>query len=284
MAVVASYWNGKVNPEMIKMKRCKDATAEGLYTALVAQLAKLNIPPHQMVGFSADTCNAMWGEHNSVVQKLKAENPHIVTVKCACHISHLCSSKAFGMLPTQLEEFLRQLPSLFSSSYKNKDELVEFQAYCQMAQHAILKPGLTRWLTLQPCVVRILRQFNPLLLFFTALVSEKRNDSSSIKMLNFLNDPFTKCYLLFLAMVLEKFNKFNATFQSNKPLLHELQDYVHNLIIDLSRSYLDGVYVNTFKMDPLKIDPRKETSFLPLKSIYVGKTYISFVSLLRTFI
>ena len=40
MAVVASYWDGKVNPEMIKMKRCKDATAEGLYTALVAQLAK----------------------------------------------------------------------------------------------------------------------------------------------------------------------------------------------------------------------------------------------------
>jgi hypothetical protein len=76
MAVVLSFWDWKLNSEMLKMKRCKDATAEGLFTALIAELAK-SIPESQMVGFSADTCNAMFGEHNSVSQKLRVLAYHI---------------------------------------------------------------------------------------------------------------------------------------------------------------------------------------------------------------
>jgi hAT family C-terminal dimerisation region len=270
MAVVLSFWDGKLNSEMLKMKRVKDATAEGLFTALIAELAKSKIPESRMVGFSADTCNTMFGERNSVSQKLRAQIPHLLTVKCSCHSCHLCSSKAFAMLPALIEEFLRLLSAFFTSSYKNKDEFAEFQEFCETAAHSILKPGLTRWLTLQPCAARVLEQYNPLLLFFTSLVSEKPNDSN-MKMLSLLKDPFTKCYLEFLVYALEKFNKFNATFQNNQPLLHELQDYVNHLILDLSRSFMDGAYVDSFKSSPLKIDPKKDERFLPLRSIHVGK-------------
>ncbi len=38
MAVVTSYWEGKFNSDMLKMKRCKDATAEGLYSKLIKEL------------------------------------------------------------------------------------------------------------------------------------------------------------------------------------------------------------------------------------------------------
>jgi hypothetical protein len=31
MAVLLSFWNEKLNSEMLKMKRCKDETAEGLF-------------------------------------------------------------------------------------------------------------------------------------------------------------------------------------------------------------------------------------------------------------
>lgn len=166
MAVVLSFLDGKFNSEMLKMKRCKDATAEGLFTALIAELAKSKIPESQMVGFSADTCNTMFGENNSVSQKLRALIPHLLTVKCSCQSCHLCSSKAFAMLPTLIEEFLRQLSAFFTSSYKNKDKFAEFQEFCETAAHSILIPGLTRWLTLQPCAARVLEQYNPLLLFY----------------------------------------------------------------------------------------------------------------------
>ena len=249
MAVVLSFWDGKLNSEMLKMKRVKNATAEGLFTALIAELAKSKIPESRMVGFSADTCNTMFGERNSVSQKLRAQIPHLLTVKCSCHSCHLCSSKAFAMLPALIEEFLRLLSAFFTSSYKNKDEFAEFQEFCETAAHSMLKPGLTRWLTLQPCAARVLEQYNPLLLFFTSLVSEKPNDSN-MKMLSLLKDPFTKCYLEFLVYALEKFNKFNATFQNNQPLLHELQDYVNHLILDLSRSFMDG-HTSTVSNRPL---------------------------------
>jgi hypothetical protein len=49
MAVVFFFWDGKLNSEMIKMKRCKDTTAEGLTTALPSELAKSKIPESQMV-------------------------------------------------------------------------------------------------------------------------------------------------------------------------------------------------------------------------------------------
>ena len=100
------------------------------YISLNVELEKSNILKRQMKGIFCDICNAMFGKHNSVVQRLKQNNPHIVTVKCSCHISHLCWLKAIAMLPSLLEEFLRHLSSVFSSIYKNMDELVEFKKVC----------------------------------------------------------------------------------------------------------------------------------------------------------
>ena len=96
----------------------------------------------------------------------------------------------------QLLKNLLEVPSYFSG-YKKKDTLVEFQEFYQVEIHSILKPGLTRWLTLQPCAARILEQFNPLTLFFTDAVASKPNESNK-KILKLLKDPFTKCYLEFL--------------------------------------------------------------------------------------
>ncbi|KAK4017841.1 hypothetical protein OUZ56_033731 [Daphnia magna] len=143
------------------------------------------------------------------------------------------------MLPSIIEEFVREVPSHFSA-YKKKDTLIEFQQFCQVEIHSILIPGLTHWLTLQPCAARILEQLNPLILFFTDAFALKPNESNG-KILKLLIDPFTKCYLEFLVMVLDKFNKFNATYEGNKPLLFELEDYVNKLILDLGRCYLEGV-------------------------------------------
>ncbi|KZS07402.1 Uncharacterized protein APZ42_028950 [Daphnia magna] len=212
------------------MQRCNSRRS---YYCLARYTEGIKIPKTQMVGLSADTCNTMFGENNSVSQRLKQEIPHLVTVKCTCHSSHLSYSKAFAMLPSIIEEFVREVPSHFSA-YKKKDTLIEFQQFCQVEIHSILIPGLTHWLTLQPCAARILEQLNPLILFFTDAFALKPNESNG-KILKLLIDPFTKCYLEFLVMVLDKFNKFNATYEGNKPLLFELEDYVNKLILDLGR-------------------------------------------------
>ena len=103
MAVVIVYWNGKYQAELIGLMRCLDATATGLTNNLLELLDERQIDRNKMIGFSGDTCSVMFGRYNSVTQKLKELNPHILTVKCACHSLHLCSSKACKMLPSKVD-------------------------------------------------------------------------------------------------------------------------------------------------------------------------------------
>lgn len=102
MAVVLVYWDGKYNVELLDLLRCLDASAAGLTESLISLLDREKIDKTKMVGFSGDTCNVMFGERNSVAQKLRDMIPGILTVKCACHSIHLCSCKAFAKLPTKV--------------------------------------------------------------------------------------------------------------------------------------------------------------------------------------
>ena len=45
-----------------------------------------------VIGYSSDTANVMFGEKNSVVGLLKKDCPHVVTIRCSCHMIHLCAS------------------------------------------------------------------------------------------------------------------------------------------------------------------------------------------------
>lgn len=101
MAIIISTWDGDLNVEFLDLVRCKDATAEGLTMAVLKALEDANTDYSKMVAFSSDTCNTIFGERNSVSQKLKLKIPHLLSVKCVCHLIHLCSSKAFAQLPKQ---------------------------------------------------------------------------------------------------------------------------------------------------------------------------------------
>ena len=102
MAVVVSTWDSDLKVEVLDLVRCKDAIAEGLTDILLKALEDAGVDYSRMVAFSSDTCNVMFGDRNSVTQKLKLKIPGLLTVKCACHSMHLCSSKAFSQLPKQV--------------------------------------------------------------------------------------------------------------------------------------------------------------------------------------
>ena len=74
-------------------------------------------------------------------------------------------------------ELASLLATHFGDSWKRKQELEEFQEYCKVAFHQILKPGKTRWLSLYKCIERILEQLNALILYFTSIVSMKPKEA-----------------------------------------------------------------------------------------------------------
>ena len=94
------------------------SAAEALYEAVCRAFEKESIPLSNIIGFAADTTNAMFGEHNSVASRLKETIPHIYLMKCICHSAHLCASHACEKLPRAAEDLLRDIYNYFCHSAK----------------------------------------------------------------------------------------------------------------------------------------------------------------------
>jgi hypothetical protein len=62
----------------------------------------------------------------------------------------------------------------FKNGAKRQAMLKEFQIFCNVDPHKILRPAQTRWLSLLSVVKRILEQWEPLRLFFTENYMEHR--------------------------------------------------------------------------------------------------------------
>lgn len=111
LAVLATYFDMQSFESkyfLLDMVEIVDGTANGIYSAVKQVFSELHIPMANIIG-SSDTTNVMFGEHNSVTQLLKAEYPHIFTVKCSCHLIHLISSYAAMKLPKGLEDLCRDI-------------------------------------------------------------------------------------------------------------------------------------------------------------------------------
>lgn len=252
--------------DMVVVEKCD---AENLYSAIKKCFEEKNIPLKNIIGFSSDTCNVMFGERQSVFALMKAEFPHISFVKCSCHMIHLCVSHACLKLSTTMEDLCRNVFSHFSRSSLRRHELEEFQAFLQITPHKMLAFGQTRWLSLEACVARLLEQWDALTLYFTALVSEKRDPSYVTEtILKSLTNVFIKAQLQFLHVQLRRANEFNTLFQSTSPMLHCLHEKVQELLVALMSDFIQIKCVRN--CDPFTLDIHNKSFHVPVNQIYTG--------------
>ncbi|KZS09252.1 Uncharacterized protein APZ42_026576, partial [Daphnia magna] len=225
LAVMVYYWDSaefKLMVYVLDFVVCKEATSDGLSVSVLGLLDNLQIPLDNFIGFSADTCNVMFRLNHSVSTILKERIPSIVLVKCSCHFCHLVANYASKALPDQLKKTLRMIFAYFSRSSNRKREFAKFQEFAGVQQSVILSPGQTRWLSLRCCVIWILENLEPLILYFTAEVLDDKN-KVSLDILTYIRHPMTKPLLLFMEYALGLLDDFNTVFQGEAPLLHELQ-------------------------------------------------------------
>ncbi|XP_018563337.1 uncharacterized protein LOC111692190 [Anoplophora glabripennis] len=246
----------------------KGSTAVELYDALRNNLISKAIPLTNLVGFSSDTTNVMVGEHSSLFSNLKKDFPHIVCVKCSCHMAHLAASKACLKLPKHVEDLLRNIGSHFNRSSLRRKKFEEFQIFFHVKIHKILSPSITRWLSIKSCVDRVLEQYQPLIAYFRESLFE---DPSYIteSMLEALSNSFTIIYLEFMSYVLGLMTDFNLLFQSEKSLLYKVKPETENLLRNLCANFID-ISVIRKTSDIFKLSHINPTNFLPLEKIYLG--------------
>lgn len=257
----------KVVTKFFDLLEMNSGKAEDLYRVLKTTITSKNIPFQNLIGFSADTCNVMFGEHNSVFALLKKDLPYVVSVKCSCHSIHLAASHACLKLPRSVEDLLRNLGSHFGRSFSRQQKFIEFQQFFQTDIHKILSPATTRWLSLKECVDRVLEQYIPLEAYLRVLCLEdpsKTNDD----MLSTMGNKFTKVYMEFMSYTLTLLTDFNKLFQSEYPLLHKLKPSTETLLKNLCSSYLDIAYLKTENI--YSLDHTNPRNFVPLDKVYLG--------------
>ena len=133
----------------------------------------------------------------------------------------------------------------------------------------MLSFGQTRWLSLEQCVSRMLEQWDALTLYFSSIVTEKRDPlyvTDSI--LENLKNPFIKAQMEFLQVPLHRTNEFITLFQSDQPLLHALHEKVCQLLKELMSDFVKLDVIRN--CDVLTLNARSKLVQVSTVDVYVG--------------
>ena len=243
------------------MVKCSDGTAQGIYKALQGSFEEHSIPIENIVRYSSDTTNAMFGGGRlSVSALLKTDFPHVITVKCSCDLIH-----AAGKLPECLEDLVRDIFAHFTKSAKRQEAYREFQSFYEFQPKKFLSPAQTGSLSLQACINSTQEQYEALKSYFLLTAAEDPTHSND-RISQSLCNKFKLAYLELLSYPLNRLNSFNRLFQNEKSLLHILRLDVSDLIKSIALDFMDLKYVKS--KEAQDIDP--ESHNVPLENVYVG--------------
>lgn len=197
---------------LILVSQCN---AESLFNAVKDQLIVDNLCIDNLIGIGMDGANVMVGAHHSFATLLKAVVPDIIIVKCVCHSLHLCAEYACRELPKCLEFLVREIHSYFSHSPKRIVEYRELYLNLQdKTPKKVTKLAGTRWLAREKAITIILDQWDELYVFFKRASVEDRCFSAE-KLVNIMDCPAYKAYMVFLKSILQVICKTNLLFQSD---------------------------------------------------------------------
>uniref|UniRef100_H3AXR2 Uncharacterized protein n=1 Tax=Latimeria chalumnae TaxID=7897 RepID=H3AXR2_LATCH len=219
LAMIVKYYDEnqlRVETKFYRLRIVNSATGENLFKAVKDTFQGDNIKWENVMGLGADGAANMIGKNNSLMSRIKEKQPHLYTLHCACHVSHICASDACKKLPSYLDNFFVELFWHFHCS----EVLKGYQEFTDTVIHKILKPCSTRWLQLEACTNRTLEQWDALLAYFRSHEDEK--DKKIQKLRAWFEDPLTRLHLMFLSAILPLFTKFTVMFQAKQPNIHRL--------------------------------------------------------------
>ena len=100
-AILVCLWDDQLGKPVTRVTRflhmpvCNIRTADKLFDAIDSTLQERNIPWCNVVGFESDTTNVMVGKHNSVLSRIKSEQPGVPRL-CMPSVKSVCISWSEG--------------------------------------------------------------------------------------------------------------------------------------------------------------------------------------------
>lgn len=207
IGIIIRYFSPNMNSivsSFLALEPIEKADARGIVTSLVKCLESHSLVIRNMIGIGTDNASVMTGRNNSVLEILKREYnlPNLILIRCICHSLQLAvSHSSESNLPRNIEFLIRETYNWFSNSPKRRDEYKAlFQTInCGDSPLKILKVCDTRWLSIEPAVVRILAQWKELKLHFS--MARERCYTAGL-LWEMYNDESNRLYLCFLKSIL----------------------------------------------------------------------------------
>ncbi|XP_050065670.1 E3 SUMO-protein ligase KIAA1586-like [Aphis gossypii] len=258
--------NFEVKDEFVKLIEVSDASAKGVYDAIIHFFNTHDIPyKHNLAGFASDGANVMFGNKHSVKTLLEQDVPHLFVIKCLCHSLALCASYACEKLPNDVENLVNEVYNYMKFSSKRQKQFQEFQEFLDMKPYKLLQPSQTRWLALHACVKRMVDLYKSIKLYFQA---EHLLDNKATTIYQKLSNPINELYLHFLNFILPILTNLNIEFQSQKPKIHYIYSNMERTYKTILESYMKYDYIKN--TDTPHIQYRNPSNFLPLDKLYLG--------------
>lgn len=175
------------------------------------QITEMNgLSLSQISTYGADNTSVHFGCHNSVFQKLKENNQHMLKGNCKCRLisnTLKTSNRILSAAGYDIECFVLKVYSECSCSAKKVETLKEFFEFISTQYKGIPRHVPTRWLSLLPAVQRILECWPALKSYFLSLGENDCphivwkfmcRDGEDATESNEDNATLSECFLLFL--------------------------------------------------------------------------------------
>ena len=211
---------------------CNIATGETLFQALEETLQSRSIPWQNVIGFASDSASVMVGRKNSVLSRVREQQPDVFSLGCMCHLAALCAAAALKKLPISIDGLLIDIYYHFKHSSKRYSEFAEvLRDFDGIAPLSVIKHCSTRWLSLERAVKRLLTLWPALRAYFDR---ERGTNDRARRVAELLMDVDTNLWCHFVAFALKPLNAFNTALQTSSSKIGTVQHDISHLL----RSYL----------------------------------------------
>lgn len=276
LAIVVRYFSrklGRIVTTFIGIVELAAGTADAIFAAIKQFLQANNIPITDCVGLGTDTCNAMVGVNHSLYTNFREVCPNIVLVKCVCHSIQLASCWALKVLPRNIEFLVSQTYCWFSNSTHRLATYSDLYEVINVGEEPlkILKLSGTRWLSIAPCVKRILDQFDVLKLHFGLMADEERCEAARL-LLGQYSNHFTKLYMVFLLPYLDDLNRVNKLFQLESGSPVKLLTELMTLYCSILEATMHRSKFPTWRAT-MEYNTADVNNQLPINAMYFGKEF-----------
>ncbi|KAK4884488.1 hypothetical protein RN001_000759 [Aquatica leii] len=163
---------------------------------------------NKVVGFLADNAPLNFGS----IKKKTSGNVHalletnldknVLSIGCGAHILHNAICVAVSKtIPIDIENLVFKIYNHFSIFTVRTENLKNFCEFIGCQYEGLLYHSKTRFLSLMPCIEKILEIYEALKSFFLS------EEHAPIQIVNFFNDKTSEMWLLFLQAQLQIFNE-----------------------------------------------------------------------------